>query len=217
MFGIGKGTVDLVRASARAGVRPSAVDEIRAIATRLADQAVPSSRPFDLWKSRLPAPNLLPIGTADAARAADDLRSLFRWVDDGDCLARGAIGAEHTNELLRGVVTGAEDARHAAVAVVNTSRRQTGWTFHAATAFRSAEDDGVKVVDHLLGARVGNASGVFSIDDWAAHVGRRASDVRLQSPVDNIPYGGPLTVPATPRNLRGYGERLVRSIMRADR
>ncbi len=216
MFGIGKGAVDLVRASARAGVRPSAVHEIRAIATRLADQAVPAFHPFDLWKSRLPAPHLLPIGTADAARAADDLRGLVRWVDDGDCLARGAIGAERINELLRGAVTGSDDARRAAVAVVNTSKRQTGWTFHAATAFRSAEDDGVKIVDHLLGARVGNASGVFSIDDWARHIGRHSSDVRLQSSVDNIPYGGSVTVPATRSNLRGYGERLVRSIMRAD-
>lgn len=215
MFGIGKGTVDLARASARAGVRVSAVDEIRAIATRLADRAVPALRPFDLWKSRLPAPSLLPIGTSDATRAAEDLRGLVRWVDDSECLSRAAIGAERIDELLRGAVTGAEDARHAAVAVVNTSKRQTGWTFHAATAFRSAEDDGVKIVDHVLGARVGNASGIFTIDDWAGHIGRRARDVRLQSPVDNIPFGGNVTVPATARNLRSYGERLVSSIQRA--
>lgn len=217
MVGIGKGAVDLARASARAGVRASAVDEIRTIAGRLADHAAPVLRPFDLWKSRLPAPNLLPIGAADAARAAEDLRSLVRWVDDGDCLARGAVGAERMDELLRGAVTGGDDARRAAVAVVNTSLRRTGWSFHAATAFRAAEDDGVKVVDHLLGARVGNASGVFSIDDWAGHIGRRASDVRLQSPLDNIPFGGHVTVPATARSLRDYGERLVRSIGRADR
>ena len=210
MFGIGRGTVDLARASARAGVRASAVDEIRSIATRLADRAVPAFRPFDLWKSRLPAPSLLPVGTADAARAAEDLRGLVRWVDDGDCLARAAIGARRIDELLRGAVTGGDDATHAAVAVVNTSLRRTGWSFHAATAFRSAEDDGVRIVDHLLGARVGNASGVFGIDDWAAHLGRTASDVRVQSPVDNIPYGGSVTVPATAHSLRGFGERRVR-------
>ena len=61
MFGIGRGTVDLARASARAGVRASAVDEIRSIATRLADRAVPAFRPFDLWKSRLPGIPLKPL------------------------------------------------------------------------------------------------------------------------------------------------------------
>src|SRR5688572_30038418 len=100
MFGIGKGTVDLARASARAGVRASAVNEIRLIAQRLADHAVPGWRPFDLWKARLPPPQLLSVGTADAVRAAEDLRGLVRWVDDGDCFSRGVIGAKRVDELL---------------------------------------------------------------------------------------------------------------------
>ncbi len=214
---------DVARVSARAGVRASAVDELRSLATGLADAAVPMHRPFDLWKSRLAAPNLMPLGAGDAARAVDDLRSLVRWVDDGHCLSRGAIGAARVEQLVGGGATfvaggggtAVTDAAHAAVAVVNTSLRKTGWSFHAATAFRSADDGGVRIVDHLLGERLGNASGVFRIEDWASAVGRRASDVRIQSPVDNVPFAGNLTQPATPRILRSYGERLVRSIERA--
>jgi hypothetical protein len=215
MFGIGRGTVDLARACARSGVRASAVDEIRTITARLADNAVPGWRPFDLWKSRLPAPNLLPVGTADATRAVEDLRGLFRWVDDGDCFSRGVVGASRVDELLGGTATGASDAVHAAVAVVNTSLRRTGWSFHAATAFRSADDGQVRIVDHLLGGRVGNASGIFRVDEWAGHVGRKASDVRIQSMLDNVPTLGNVTTPAAPRFMRGMANRLVHSIQRA--
>lgn len=186
---------------------------VRGIAGRLADRAVPVLRPFDLWKSRLPAPTLVPLTASQAERAATELRGLVRWVDDGECFSRGAIGATHVQELLGGRVTGPSDALAAGVAVVSTSRRQTGWTFHAATAFRSAEDDAVRVVDHLVGERVGNASGIFTLDEWAGHVGRRARDVRIQHPLDNIPTGsGPITVPATGFHLRGMGTRLARAL-----
>jgi hypothetical protein len=186
---------------------------VRGIAGRLAEGAVSPLRPLDLWKSRLAAPNLVPLGASEAERAAGELRGLLRWIDDGECYSRGAIGAARVQELLGGRLTGPGDALHAAVAVVGTSQRRTGWTFHAATAYRSAVDDQVHVIDHLLGARLGNASGTFTLDEWAEHLGRRAADVRLQHPLDNIPTGsGPFTVPATGWHLRGMGRRLARAL-----
>ncbi len=212
---ISRSTFDAAGAAARAGVRASAIAEIGSIAGRLADVAVPSFRPFDLWKARLAAPTMLPVGASDAIRAAEDLRGLVRWVDDGDCLSRAVVGATRMDDLLRGAATGPKDAVSAAVAIVNTSQRKTGWVFHAATAFRSAEDDGIRVVDHLLGAKVGNASGIFKVGEWAGHVGRAAGDVRIQSVLDNVPFAGNVTVPATGRTLRSFGKRLVESILHA--
>jgi hypothetical protein len=191
-----------------------AATTVRALAGALADHAVPALRPFDLWKARLAAPQLVPVGVADAARAAEDLRSLVRWVDDGNCFWRAVVGAARTEQLL-GARTGAQVAQapHAAVAVVPTSMRRTGWSFHAATAFRSAEDGTVRVVDHLLGQRAGRASGTFTTDEWAALVGRRGSDVRLQHVLDNVPTGGgPITMPATAGTLRRGGRMLARSL-----
>jgi hypothetical protein len=211
----GSRSIDLARVGARAGVRASAVDEIRTIARSLADDAVPALRPFGLWKSRLQAPQLLPVGAGDAARAADDLRTLLRWTDDGHCFARGVVGARQMDRLLGGTATGPADAVHAAVAVVNTSMRTTGWEFHAATAFRSAEDGQVRVLDHLLGQRTGNASGIFGVDEWAGHLGRSAADVRIQSVLDNIPTAKHVTQPTTARIMRSLGGRLASSIERA--
>lgn len=162
---------------------------VRAIADRLAAGAISPLRPFDLWKTRLPAPQLVPLSASQAEQAAGELRTLLSCVDDGECYSRGVVGAAHLNERFgAGLTAGPNDAVRAAVAVVATSRRQTGWTFHAAPAF-AAEDGSVRIVDHLLGRRAGTPSGVFSVDDWARHVGRRASDVRIQHPLDNIPTG----------------------------
>ena len=155
------------------------------------------------------------MGVRDAVRAAEDLRSLVRWVDDGECFSRAVVGVERLEELLGSAAAGPAQASHGAVAYVPTSMRRTGWSFHAATAFRSAEDDAIHVIDHLQGARTGRASGIFSLDEWAELVGRRASDVRIQDELDNIPTGGgPITAPATPRSFRGMANRLVRSFDR---
>ncbi|MCW2921288.1 MAG: hypothetical protein JWL76_1162 [Thermoleophilia bacterium] len=215
MIGINRSAFEVARASAHAGVRASAVSQIGVIASQLAEHAVPSFRPFDLWKARLAVPHMLPVAAADAIRAAENLRGLVRWVDDGQCLSRAVIGAARMDDLVRGASVGTSDAVGAAVAIVNTSQRKTGWVFHAATAFRSAEDDGIRVIDHVLGAKHGNASGIFRVEEWAGHVGRSAKDVRIQSLLDNVPVGGNVTIPATARTLRSFGKRLVSSILHA--
>jgi hypothetical protein len=190
---------------------------VRGIAGRLAEHAVSPLHPLDLWKARLPAPTLVPLGASEAGRAAADLRGLVSWIDDGECFSRGVIGAARVEELLGGRITGPRDAVHAAVAVVSTSRRATGWTFHAATAYRSAEDGGIRIVDHLVGTRAGVADGVFTLDAWAGAVGRRASEVRIQHPLDNIPTGsGPVTVPALGTHIRGMGRRLASALARGE-
>jgi hypothetical protein len=207
-------TIGETAASALAHARAS---NVRALAARIADAAIHPLRPFDLWKSRLAAPTLIPLHANEAERAVAELRGLISWVDDGECFSRGVFGAARMNELLGGRITGPRDAVHAAVAVVPTSRRATGWTFHAATAYRAAEDGGIRIVDPLLGRRLGVDGGVFTLDAWAGAVGRRASDVRIQHALDNIPTGsGPITIPATGPHLRGMGRRLAAAIRRAD-
>lgn len=204
-----------VSCAARSRVSATAAATVRELADDLAQHALPVWRPLDLWRTRLAAPRLLPIAAADALRATEELRGLVRWVDDGNCHARAVVGAARIDELLDGVLHGPDQAVRAAVAVVPTSMRRTGWTFHAATAYRSAEDGSVRVIDHLLGARVGNASGNFAIDAWARQAGADPRRVRLQHAVDNIPMGsGPLTSPATPWQVRRLGRELARSIER---
>jgi hypothetical protein len=192
-----------------------AASMVRALASQLSTHVVSVFRPLDLWGSRLAAPTLIPLAAHDALRAADELRGLVSWVDDGNCYARGIVGAAHVDRLLGGAVNGPQDAVRAAVAVVPTSMRRTGWTFHAATAYRSAEDGGIRVIDHLLGARVGRASGIFTDAEWAAHVHQPVRKVRVQHAVDNVPTGSsPLSAPATRDTVRRLGESLVRSIER---
>jgi hypothetical protein len=192
---------------------------IRGIATRLAEHAPSAFQPLDMWRTRFTDPKLVALAPEEIARAASTLGRELRWVDDGECFSRGVIGAGRIEELLGGRITGPNDATRAAVAVVGTSLRKTGWSFHAATAVKDAATGQVLVIDHLQAKRVpGAADGVLTLDQWARLVGRRANDVHLQDMHDNVPTGsGPLTSPAGPRTLRGLGERLVRSIERGSR
>jgi hypothetical protein len=191
---------------------------IRGVAARLAERAPSAFQPLDMWRTRFADPELIPLARDEVARVAATLGRELRWVDDGECFSRGVIGAGRTEELLGGRITGPGDATRAAVAVVGTSQRRTGWTFHSATAVKDAASGQYLVIDHLQGPRAGAADGVLTLDQWARLVGRRASDVHLQDMHDNVPTGsGPLTSPAGPRTLRSLGERLVRSIERGTR
>jgi hypothetical protein len=211
-----QGADDAAQVAAHGGLRADAAQQVRSIAAGLAADALPALRPRSIWRSRLPTPVLAAVGLDDAARAAHDLRGLMRWTDDGACYARAVVGARRVEQLLAGGGVGAADARRAAVAVVGTSHRRTGWTYHAATAIRTSDDGGIRVIDHLLGARTGRSSGLFTVDEWAGHVGRRASQVRIQDVLDNVPTGsGPLTAPATARTMRRFGAWLEQSIARA--
>lgn len=199
-----------VRASAHAR---AAV--VRTLADDLSALARPAWRPLDVWRTRFAAPQLLPLHARDATRAVEELRGLVRWVDDGNCHARAVVGAARVDQLLGGALRGPEDAVRAAVAVVPTSMGRTGWTFHAATAYRSADDGRAYAVDHLLGDRLGRRSGVFELDEWARAVQADPGQVRIQHALDNVPTGGgPVTVPASPWQVRRLGRDLARSIER---
>lgn len=189
---------------------------IREIADAFARRAAPVT--LDLWKTRFPAPELATLSRAQATAGVAELSRLLPWVDDGNCFARGVIGAGrieqqvtgHVTAGVRGATEGAE-LLHAAVAVVPTSRAKTGWTFHAATAVRIEGQEGVRIIDLLLSPD----GAPLSLDRWARAVGRRASDVRIQHPLDNIPTGsGPITVPASSWHLRQLGDAVVQSLPR---
>ncbi|MBC7460881.1 MAG: hypothetical protein H7287_05925 [Thermoleophilia bacterium] len=186
------------------------------VATEFAEHAVPALAPFDLWKSRLPAPELVPLSREQARAGVEELTQLLPWVDDGSCYARGAIGAGRIEELLTGSATpggatasATAPSLHAGVAVVGTSMRATGWSYHSATVFRETGISDLQVIDRLLAPE----TGVLSLTDWAAKVGRAPGDVRIQQPLDNAPTGGgPLTAPAQPWRFKDLGQQLVRSL-----
>jgi hypothetical protein len=182
---------------------------ISRVADELAHDAVPAWAPFGLWKSRLATPELVTLTHGQAAAGTRELSQLFRWVDDGLCFSRGVVGAGRIEEQLAGRVTATSNAWYAAVAVVPTSLHATGWAFHAATVVREAGQPELQVIDRLLAPE----TGTLPLSAWAAKVGRTAADVRIQSPLDNIPTGGgPLTVPALRPYLRAMGRDLTASI-----
>ncbi|MCW2974377.1 MAG: hypothetical protein JWN72_2650 [Thermoleophilia bacterium] len=185
------------------------------VATDLARHAAPVLQPLDLWKSRLAAPELVPLSHEQARAGVEELSQLLPWLDDGNCYARGAIGAGRMEELFTGAATpgaptsGGAPELHAGVAVVPTSMRATGWTYHAATVFREVGAKELQVVDRLLAPE----GGVLALGDWAAKVGRTVRDVRIQQPVDNTPTGGgPITAPAQPWRLKDLGRQLVQAL-----
>ncbi|MCW2949533.1 MAG: hypothetical protein JWN41_546 [Thermoleophilia bacterium] len=182
---------------------------IAAVADDFAAHAVSPFHPVDTWKSRLPTPILIPLTQQQAAAGVEELSQLLPWRDDGLCYARGAVGSGRIEQMLTGRVTGPADALHAAVAVISTSLSRTGWAYHAATVIRRAGCDELQVIDRLLAPE----TGVLSLSAWAGKVGRTAADVRIQSPLDNIPAGsGPLTIPALPHHFEAMGRDLVDSI-----
>ena len=74
-------------------------------------------------------------------------------------------------------------------------------TYHAATAFRSADDDGIRVFDPLVAGPLGRTDGIVPLADWAGYIGRTAEDVRLQHSVDNVPAFGPFGTELTRRGV----------------
>lgn len=188
--------------------------DVRGLAGRLAAKTPSIFGDIDMWGTRFAAPRLISLTASQATRAAEDLRGLLAWVDDGDCYARGVIGAARINELLGGRVTGLDDATRAAVAVVDTNMGQTGWAYHATPAYVSKEDGLTYVIDHLLGSRVGRTSGIFEQGEWAGHLHKSAADVGIQQLYDNAPIDmGQVTQMVGPGRMHGFGDSLADEIV----
>lgn len=176
--------------------------------------AVSMFRPLDLWHARLPKPDLIALSQPEIDRVVADTRTLFSWVDDGNCYARGFLGAARIEDLLSGRIGGPGDAVRAAVALVPTRRHETGWTFHAASVIRSAADGELYVIDHLLAPE----TGLMKARDWAVKATRHpdgADQLTVQHLLDNVPALGPITTPETPFIVHGLAGTVEGSVRRA--
>jgi hypothetical protein len=192
-----------------------AIEDVRRVSGLLIANTVNPLAPLGFWHARLPPPRLIALNENDAGRAVADIDGMFAAVDDELCFGRGSIGAAHVQERLGGGIAGLHDAMHAATAIVLTSHAKTGWYYHVAPAFLSAEDDGLRIVDRLQSK---GPTGMMTVDEWARSVGRIAADVRIQHPLDNVPMPpGGLTAPLTKYKIADYRDGLIESIRAATR